>query len=299
MKQTFVFISILLLGAMPLVAQETEKAKEETKAWTKGGVFSLNYSQIALSNWAAGGENSMTGVGFFSAFANYSEGKTSWDNTLEMGFGVLKQDDEAWYKSEDKLQFSSKYGHKTNSDWYHSALMDFKSQFTKGYAENGDTKHSSNFFAPAYLNLAIGMDYKPSDNFSVMISPVSGKFTFVTDSSLSNYGAYGVDAGEQFRAEFGAFVKVAYKTEIMKNISYETTLDLFSNYFHNPLNVDVNWDNMLNFKINEYFTATLMLNMVYDDDITFDIEDENNDVIKSVPQLQLKEMFAIGFSYKF
>lgn len=296
MKNTIAFIA-LFLCTMGLVAQENG---EKDGKWTKGGQFNLNFSQIALQNWAAGGENSMTGVAMFNAFANYSEGNISWDNTLNLGYGLLKQDDEDWYKSEDKLQFSSKYGRKTNSNWYYSGLVDFKTQFTKGYLSSTDTDHSSSFFAPAYLNLAIGMDYKPNDNFSVMIAPISGKFTFVGDTALSNNGDYGVDEGEAFRAELGAYVKVMYKVNIMENVAYETTLDLFSNYLDKPQNIDINWDNMLSFTINKYLQASLMFNLIYDDDIKFDIDEDDDGVVeKSIAQLQLKEMFALGFAYKF
>ena len=106
------------------------------------------------------------------------------------------------------------------------------------------------------------MDYKPNDNFSVMISPFSGKLTFVTDTALSNKGSYGVEVGDKFRSEFGAFIKVAYKVELMENINYSTKLDLFSNYLNNPQNIDINWDNLITFKINEYFNASFIFRAI-------------------------------------
>lgn len=286
----------LLLLTSSIFAQE----EGSDTAWTKGAVTTITFSQVALQNWASGGENSVTGVGFLNAFANYKEGNCSWDNTLNLGYGVLKQNGGDWYKNDDKLEFASKYGQLAADHWYYTALIDFKSQFSKGYTSIGDTEHSSTFFAPAYLNVALGIDYQPNDNFTLFISPATAKMTFVTDTMLSNAGSYGVDAGKEFRFEGGAYVKVAYRTEILENIHFETKLDLFSNYAEKPQNIDVNWDNLLTFKVNKYINASLMFNMVYDDDTKFAVgEDNDGDGIadRSVAKLQWKEMFGLGFSY--
>jgi len=272
-------------------AQDAEAEKEDN-GWKKGGVISLNMSQVALNNWAAGGDNSFSGAGFFDGYANLARKNYTWDNTLSLGYGLQKQNDDDWFKNNDKLEFSSKYGQLAVNKWYYSALIDFKTQFTEGFKNSGDEVHISNFFAPAYLNLAIGMDYKPNENFSVMISPLSGKMTFVADTALSNKGAFGVEEGEKLRSEFGAFVKVAYKVELMENIHYSTKLNLFSNYLNNPQNVDVNWDNLVTFKINKYFNASFMFNIIYDDDIHFPLDDGREEA-----KLQWKEMFGLGFTY--
>lgn len=299
MNKTLLVSCCIALFAFAAQAQDV-KSETPDDGWKKGGNFTLNFSQIALDNWAAGGENSFTGIALFDAFANYSEGNMTWDNTLQIGYGLLKQEDEDWFKSEDKLEFSSKYGQKASEHWYYSGLVDFKTQFSKGYLDSDDVDHSSTFFAPAYLTMALGMDYKPSKNFSLMLAPTSTKFTFVMDDDLSADGAYGVDAGENMRAEFGGVIKAVYKVDIMTNVHYETTLELFSNYLNNPQNIDVNWDNLITFKINKYLNASLSCNFIYDDDIKFDIDEDNDGTVdKQVAQLQFKEMFALGFSYGF
>lgn len=291
---------LLAMMSISLVtfAQDAEATEEDKDGWKKGGVFSLNISQVAMSNWAAGGENSFSGTGFFNGFANLTNGNHTWDNTLILGYGLQKQDSYDWFKTNDNLEFSSKYGQKANDNWYYTGLIDFKSQFSKGYENQEATDYISNFFAPAYTNLAIGMDYKPNENLSIMISPVSGKLTFVTDTALSNKGSYGVEAGEKFRSEFGAFIKVAYKVDLMENINYSTKLDLFSNYLNNPQNVDINWDNLITFKINEYFNASFVFKMIYDDDVLFDVvEDDGITVNRQVARLQWKQMFGLGLTY--
>lgn len=290
---------MLALMSVTAVAFAQDAEEEDKDGWKKGGVVSLNIAQVAFNNWASGGENSFSGTGFFNGFANLKKGNSTWDNNLIIGYGLQKQNSYDWFKTNDNFEFSSKYGQKASNNWYYSGLIDFKTQFAEGYESQDATDYISNFFAPAYMNLAVGMDYKPNDNLSVMISPISGKLTFVTDTALSNKdgGAFGVEKGESFRSEFGAFIKVEYKVKLMENINYTTKVDLFSNYLDNPQNVDINWDNLITFKINDFFSANFIFKMIYDDDVLFDVVDDNDVLVKQVPKLQWNEMFGLGLTY--
>ena len=64
------------------------------------------------------------------------------------------------------------------------------------YTDAGREK-ISDLFSPAYLLVALGLDYKPSDHFSAFIAPITGKLTFVTDQKLSDAGAFGVKPGQK------------------------------------------------------------------------------------------------------
>ncbi len=63
---------------------------------------------------------------------------------------------------------------------------------TAGYNYPNDSVKISALFAPAYLLGSLGMDYKPKDDFSAYISPVTSKITIVADKDLANQGAFGV-----------------------------------------------------------------------------------------------------------
>jgi len=167
---------------------------------------------------------------------------------------------------------------------------------TEGYNYPNDKNYISKFMAPGYMNYALGFDYKPNDNFSLMLSPVSTKFTFVLDDSLSTAGSFGVDPGKKFRAEFGAYLKFTYiKKSLIKNVDFQTRLDLFSNYLKNPQNIDINWDLKLDMKINEYLSAVFGTTLKYDDDIKY--IDENGN--KQGARTQLKQLLGVGLTYKF
>ena len=83
--------------------------------------------------------------------------------------------------------------------------------------------------APAFWLKAIGFEYKKGEFFA-MISPLTGKSTFVLDESLSDDGAYGVDPGSIYRFEFGALAKIGYKKELMANVDFATNINLFTPY---------------------------------------------------------------------
>jgi len=284
---------LLILCLLPLLGA-AQDAADSTKVWKSGGNISLNFSQVSLSNWVAGGKSSASGTFLVNLFGNYEKGKVSWENSLDLGYGLLKESDSKLVKSDDKIDFSSKYGYKASGNLYYSALFNFKSQFTDGYKYPDRDNPISRFLAPAYLTLALGLDYKPDDHFSLFFSPLTGKLTVVADDSLSTAGAFGVDPGSKTRWELGAYVKTAVKYEVWKNVTFESKFDIFSNYLDQPQNMDVNWDVTINMKVNDYLSANLITNLIYDNDIK--IEDSDGSM---GPRVQFKELFGVGLNVKF
>lgn len=281
---------LLFLLIVPLFSFSEEKA-DSIKSWNFGGLASFNFSQVSLTNWSAGGKSSSSGVALFNVFGNYKKDKIYWENSLDLGYGLLKEQDNAAVKSNDKIDFNSKLGLAKTEKLYYSFLANFRTQFAPGYKYPNTVDAISRFLAPAYLTLSAGIDYKPSKQLSFLLSPLTGKTTFVSDADLSESGAFGVDPGKKIRSEFGAFIKMELKTDVMKNVSLHSKLDLFSNYFHNPDNIDVNWDVLINMKVNDYLSANLITNLIYDDDIKVAPD--------SGPRVQFKEMFGVGLNLKF
>lgn len=127
------------------------------------------------------------------------------------------------------------------------------------------------------------------------MSPVSSKITIVVNDSLSDAGSFGVGPGKNTRSEFGGLVKIGVNKDLMENVNLTSTLDLFSNYFDNPQNIDISWKALLNMKINQYLSANISTHLIYDDDIDW----VDSEVITGGPKVQFKEILGIGFSYKF
>jgi len=286
-----------ILAVWITTASFAQEADTIQSNWKKGGDFTLTFSQVSFSNWAAGGKNSVSGVSLLNYSANYAKDRLNWDNTFQLGYGLLKEGTQDLIKSEDKMDFSSKLGYKIadESKWLYSGLFNFRSQFANGYKYPDTENVISTLFSPAYITLALGADYKPSDMFSLFLSPLGSKFTIVTDEDLSAEGAFGVDPGKKFRAEMGASLKSELKFPVVKNVDVQTVLGLFSNYLNNPQNIDVNWDFRVNMKINEYLSANFLTNMIYDHDILIPIDDQGN----KGRRVQWKQLFGAGLSFKF
>ena len=301
MKKLFIAFSLLTLTAGQVVAQ-TDSAPTETPSWKISGVSGLNLSQTSLTNWAAGGENSVAWNLYLNASANYKKDSWSWDNALITDFGKTFTTSNKWLKSIDKLNFSTKIGRSLSKHWSVSALGDFLTQFARGYAaENNPNiagnkdKYISTILAPGYLTLAVGADYKPNDDFSLLLAPVTGKRTFVLDNRLSTAGAFGVKPGNKTLAEIGALAVANYKRKLAENINLVTKLTLFTPYNESFGNIDVNWDMMIAFKINKFLTTTLTTNLVYDDDIkTVDLQGN-----KHGAKVQFREVLGLGLAYSF
>lgn len=304
MKKSLFIGAILFTGVL---SAQTTKAEADLKkistdtvsSWTKGALLNLGFSQVSLSNWAAGGNNTVSGNVIVNLHANYVGVKQSWANTLNTGYGVLKQNKSEVQKTDDNLELTSKYGKRASKHWSYAGLLNFNTQFSAGYDYPNDSSKISTFLAPGYLLGAIGMDYKPTDYFSVFLSPLTSKTTIVTDEKLSKVGSFGVDAGEKIRNEIGGYVRADITKEIMKNVKLTSTLGLFSNYIENPENIDVNWEMLILMKVNKYITVSLNTKLIYDHDITITRDsngDGNNDV--NGPRTQFKEILSVGFSYK-
>jgi len=288
---------ILLLMMLPVLTFAQTKT-DTVKYWNNEINPSFNFNQVSLTNWSAGGDNSFSGTVYFKGVFKYKKEKTAWDNLIDIGYGMTKQGDENLYKTEDKLNLASMIGIQAGEGkWYYTGMMDFKTTMAVGYNDPVNRAGKlSEFMAPGFLNLSVGMNYKPNDNFSIYLSPVSTKMTFVMDDSLSNAGSFGVDPGQKFRAEYGAKVEVLAKKEnIVKNIGVSTRLGLFSNLTYKPQNVDINWDFNVIFKVNDWLAATLTLNMIYDDDIKY----IDPDGTVRGARVQLKQLFGFGLNYKF
>jgi len=277
-----IMILSLLVFGLTLQAQEDKKPKD---GWHNNGDISLMFNQASFDNWIKGGENSLALNGMINYNFNYTKQKNIWDTKLIMAYGLSKIND-LTKKTDDRFEINSTYGHQASKLWYYSFFGSFKTQFTDGFDYSVTPNIvTSKLFAPAYLQFGPGMLWKKSDNLKVNFAPATSKLTFVTDDVLSAFGAYGVEPGKHLRYELGMAINGYYKFDLMKNISMENILGLYSNYLDHPENVDVDYQMNLAMTINKYISANFGLNLLYDDNALQDV--------------QLKEVFGLGFNAKF
>ncbi len=267
------------------------------KPWKTGGLVSLGFSQASQSSWAAGGDNSSFAAnGLINGFAYLTSGKNIWDNTLNIAYGYINTASLGGRKNSDLYDLTSKYGYQAATKWYYTGLVDFRSQFSRGYlySSNAPPEFNSAALSPAYLLVSLGLEYKASDSFSVFLSPATARTTLVVNDSLSYYGKYGVKPGTHSLYEFGAYASLNYIAALGPVVTYTTRLDLFSNYLKDPQDIDLYFTNLFAAKLGKWLTATLSLNFIYDHNIL--LPDSRGGM---GPRLQFQELTTIGLSWKF
>ncbi len=321
MNKPILFIAMvfcIVLGAKAQVTTAEKQLKTQTKdtlnGWKRGGTAGFSFNQVSLTNWAAGGLNAISASASLKLFANYKKDKLTWDNNLDLGYGLVRQGTGSAatiQKNDDQIDFTSKLGLKAKDNLYYAALLNFKTQFAEGFAYPNDSTAISDFLAPGYLLFAAGVDYK-RDKITVFLAPVTSKVTIVAHQPLADAGAFGVTAatydslgrrvtsGENIRTEFGGYLRALYQADLMKNVGLVSKLDLFSNYLNNPGNIDVNWETTIVMKVNDYINVKFGTHLIYDDDIDISVDENDDGIIDAVgPRTQFKQLFNLGFSYKF
>ena len=286
MKKTLFLLAALL--PLSLSAQDEE-------GWSHDGLTGFNLSQTSFTNWSEGGENTVADNVYLNYSLNYKKGKLSWTNDLGANYGQNFTDDNGWRKSLENINLASKFGHQITEKLYYAALLDFKSQFADGYKYSNDSKElTSKLLTPSYLNLSVGLDYKPNSHIAVYYSPVAGKLTMVTDTLFST--RYGIDAGKYVKPQLGSIFKVNANYKFFEDrLTLKSALDLFTAYDDTFGMVDVNWDMLIGYNLTKLLTLTFQSTLKYDDDIKTKDDDGNIHGAK----VQFKQMIGLGLSYKF
>ena len=332
-------------------APEAAPKVEKPKYWSTSLKTQINVGQTSLTNWAAGGDNTVSLAAFIDGNANWKKNDMFWNNRLQLDYGFLYASSKPLLqKSTDRIYLESKWGYKAPSTkyLYFSANYDFKSQFSTGYdyltpaVPDGyesleDLKHKdkinlwkdarkvkSGFLAPAYTNLALGIDLKPWKWLSLNFAPLTGGVVIVRDEGLrKNFGMelkepykdaskmspetlekFDADmaSGDQdligkyyrgARFEFGAQMKADIAVNVNENFKYTSQLVLFSNYLDKPQNMRVNWDNRFDWKLAKYFSLTFTTNMIYDDKVL--IYSDVDGLTKQ--RVQFKQSLLFGFTW--
>ncbi len=312
----FFIISLFLFSSITLSAQDNI---DTLTNWNKGGFFSVNFNQLSLTNWARGGESSYSTTGLLNYFFNYTDDEIKWDNTLDLGYGLINNEDSGIRKNEDKIDYISSLGYRVvdEKDFYYSALLNFKTQFDKGYNYPNDSLVISNMFAPAFLIVGLGVEYKYENIISVIASPITGRLIFINDKNIANTGLYGnlveirdstgiiIQETETLVMNLGFQVTTQFRYEVFENVNLISRLDLFNNYtdrrVENRKNIDINSETTIVMKINKFLAANIFLQFIYDDDTKVPIYESINGLKTKVgdgKRLQVKQVLGVGISFQ-
>ncbi|MEM9298718.1 MAG: DUF3078 domain-containing protein [Bacteroidota bacterium] len=273
---------------------------QDTTYWRKSFKAGLNFNQASFSDeWTGGGVNSIGLSSYLNYKANYKKDVHTWDNEIDLGYGVVQNQDQNARKALDRMYLDTKYGRQLGDKWNLFTSLSFLSQFAIGYSFDEDANGAetrtkiSNLFAPAFLTSAIGFEYKPADYFSLRIAPLAPRFTFVFDDDLANLpstddptkGQFGVDLGDNVRTEWAAFqLQADFDKDIAENLNLKWKYLMFINYEDFDLD---RWDHRLDLtlsaSVNKFLNVSLGAIVIYDFD--------------QVDEIQLSQQLTIGLSY--
>lgn len=294
-------------------------AQDTTKTWHFNGLTSFALNQASFSNWSAGGVNSVAWKAFAKLYANHQKGKFYWNNSGSFVYGMTSNEGESTRKNEDVIDVVTKLGYDASKKLSYSLMAQFSTQFTKGYNYPNDSVYVSKPFAPGILTAGLGITLKPTDYFSIILSPATTKTIFVMDQGLADQGAFGVTPavkdtngniitpGDQIKFQFGAYLEAYFKKEVMKNVGYESKLSMFFNYLQDTerpsdsFPFDMSWENVMVMKVNKYISANIFLHFLYmPADVFIGMKNTAGEPITMKNEkIQIKETFGIGFAYNF
>lgn len=323
MKKLQLAIALIFASVLSSFAQEGPLSPTDTSYWKKGGSLAINFNNTSLTNWAAGGQSSVSLGSIIDLYANYNKGKDSWVNTLNWAAGASRLGDNTNLikKSDDLFILFSKYRRNVKENWGFAAFAELRTQLLEGgsfgtYGTNADGSdllldgkrefrsqdYISHLLSPGYLTTSIGWEYSPNENFYLHATPLSGRATFLADDKLAGLRpSYGLELDQKYKFQLGALVRTGWKTKVMDNVDFSTTLQLFSPY-EKFGNIDVTWETLTSFKINKFLSTTFATQLLYFDASLPKIEQvEVNGVKTDVAKhgIQFKHVLNIGFLAKF
>lgn len=293
------------------------------KYWKYHSETSFILNQSALINWVKGGEGSVSTALDMTGYADYTNKalKLSSNNFARLKFGYIATSKEGITKNLDLLETNLKLNHIAFGKVYFSAVLLFKTQIAKGFnyfktASGKDTSSLvSKFMNPGILTVGLGLDYKPNKTTSINFSPLSYKGTFVTDPAYYNqtYDStridqtkYGIPKNKKSLNEPGVSFMISNELNFMKTVTVVNRLQLFTNYIHNPQNVDVDWEMIATTHLNWFTDVRLNTHLIFDDDTKTIEQNKKGQTIllpdgteKKTARIQFKELVGLSLSFRF
>ena len=276
-----------------LFAQEAEG--DSLPKWKQERKLSILINQSSFDNWLAGGVNSFSGTLNFDYDLAYQNEKWNWTTTLDAALGYARTAGNDYLnKTEDQLELNTILLRKSERSINFSSSFNLKTQNAPGnifVEQNGSIEKikTSAFFSPAYLRLGAGIAFKKDDLIALQFNPINVRLIVVdqmfTAALSEGETFFGVAADKTTRWESGASFALQSKITIAKNVALLNNLSLVSNYLEEFKNIDLDYTATLDMKVNEYLSAMLEVQFLYDDNALAD--------------LQFRQVFGLSVSLPF
>ncbi len=259
--------------------------------WYKQATGLVQFSQGYVSgNWYQGGNSSFAMYANVKGIIKYDAKKwVTWENTGEWQEGFSTALGDSLRKinmTDDVFKIYSKLNVRIKAEkLYGSFSIDFQTPFFNTWKENTNTLKTGTF-TPIRFNWALGVDYKPTKNMSMVFAPLAYKLVYAKDTINVDRSVYGISSGNML-STFGSSVRFEWKWRPLREIYLETVFYAYTNYKM----FEVDWEITCDFIINRYMSARVMLHPRYDSSAI--VEGDTH------AKMQFKELISIGFAHKF
>jgi hypothetical protein len=301
----FALIASMLLCVGPVIAQD-EAPKE---GFTLKSESALQLNQIALSNWASGGENSLSLNANIFAEADHRRGRRFSQLIANWQIGIFKEEDEPIQKSADHLTLIAVSGYHVSPKLSVGVLADLTTQVAPSYefdpgfvglfgGNPTDGIKIGDFMSPGYIEGGAGLRYvntKPA--MELIFTPLSVKETIILDEGVRAIdaalpsGLYG-NNGDKVRTKIGMSLRMRNKVPIAKNVAADSYIKAFVPYGESD--IDISWVLKITGQINKYLSADLHTTILFDKDVDTDLSEDGKQ-----EEVQIREVLGIGLTYAF
>lgn len=201
--------------------------------WKVGAFGTIGGSLSEFNNWYAQGfpNNSAGRIGItINPFAKLDRDAYFWYNNAQINLGWVKfddkddpTDDDSFRQANDVFNLSSLFGYNLTSKLAASTLLEYR------------TTLLNNFNDPGYLDLGVGITWRPISQLTVVIHPLNYNFVFSKDGN------------DVFESSFGAKLLATYERKI-GGLDYKSTFSSFTSYKSSNLS-NWTWTNVFAYKV--------------------------------------------------
>jgi hypothetical protein len=275
------FSTVLLFVCLLSQINFSQEDSVKLYTWVPMAAVGLNLSQVALSNWTQGGDNTLAisfiGTGGLKYYSEYWKFK----NDLKLAYGRTKLGSQDFRTTDNELYLESVLSY--NIGWAIEPYIGniIRSAIGTGYNYDQDPPvATAGFFDPAYVTQSVGFTYNKLEQFTTRVGfavqeTFTNKYNQYTDDPLT-------PEVEKTKVETGLESVTTADFTLQQNLLYKSNLRLFTRF--ESMDVwDVRWDNTIVVKINDYLNINFAFLLVYQKDQSL--------------KTQVKEALQLGLTY--
>ena len=280
LKEKYMRICMVLLTSC--FSLQAPGQEQPAAPWKHGVVAGLTMTQVSYTDWAQGGENSLSYATSLDGKSAWEDSVFNWTNDYKFAFGQSRLGSQGLRKTDDKIDIASVLTYKVGKYVNPYTAVTIKTQFARGftYDATGAATEISAFLDPAFLTQSVGAGYQATTEVKTRLGLA------LREVITTSFNQYADDPTtpviEKVRVDGGLESVTDVEWLVMENIQLTSQLELFA-AFRALDEIILRNDTAVSAKVNEYITVIFNVQTINERQIT--------------PRTQIKETLALGINY--